>query len=53
MAQAMIEPNNTASPEALSTQPHKNTGVAFDFYDLVAELTLAQIRQRDSKRSTH
>lgn len=55
MAQVIIEQNNGTPTEALNAHfpQHKNTSITLEFYDLLTELTLKQIHQRDTKRSKH
>lgn len=52
MAQAMVEPNCAMNSDAVCThsQQGKVSGAVLEFYDLVTELTLEQMRQRNAKR---
>lgn len=53
MAQAMVESANTFGSDTICThfQKQKSSSAVLDFYDMVTELTLEQMRQRNTKRA--
>lgn len=52
MAQAMVESVNNFNAETICThfQQHNASSAVLDFYDMVTELTLEQLRQRNNAK---